>query len=160
MEVTWREEIFDDEAEPCETCGPAFEYVEVTKSETGYDAAVAVGCFGGDSLVTQSVEDLLDFLRDWEHLDPEGVAAMRESIAREAADLREDEARAAEDDAARISRAIGYAPVLVSGTSNGKTWGGWTHRTARDRDDLVQRLLPLLAEVRAEAREAAEEVGR
>ena len=54
-------------------------------------------------------------------------------------------------DAERIRRAIGYGPVMVSGHTGGVKWGGLTYRTAQDVDDLVQRLLPVLAQVRAEA---------
>lgn len=51
-------------------------------------------------------------------------------------------------DEERLTAAIGYDPVLVSPVGGG---GGWTYRTVQDRDWLIERLLPLLAEVRAEA---------
>lgn len=55
-------------------------------------------------------------------------------------------------DVERIKNAIGYDPILVSGHTDGNTWGGLTYRTVDDRDELVKRILPVLADVRDETR--------
>lgn len=84
MDTTWRLEVESADKTVCETCGPAYEYIEVTRTNGKYDATVAVGCYGGEHLVTTSLAEITAFLRDWDHLDLAGVAGMRESITREA----------------------------------------------------------------------------
>ena len=60
-------------------------------------------------------------------------------------------------DVERIKTAIGYDPVAVSVA--GHPGIRETYRTVNDRDDLVRRLLPVLAEARTQARkQVAEEI--
>jgi ribosome-binding protein aMBF1 (putative translation factor) len=84
MTIAWEIDIYDSKAEPCETCGPAYEEFRVTREGSEYEVCISVGCTGGTSFETPHVEDVVDAIDQWAHLSPTEAEKMKQAILRDA----------------------------------------------------------------------------